>query len=203
MASQVDVFNRALVIIGEKRVSSPSEDTKAARELSAIWDTTREGLLRAYRWSFAMKRAQLAPLATPPAWGFSLQFPLPSDFLRLDQAGDFFVGLSTADYVGASEAAYAIERSTSGRVILTDMQNPLNIRYVSNVTVPTEFDPLFTEALAAKLGLDAGAALTDSSSKVEKAERAFERAIAAAIRVNAIERPPETQPDGAWVAARL
>lgn len=203
MASLTEIFNRALVLLGEKRISAPSDDTKAARELSAVWDTSRKGLLRSHAWGFAMKRAALAPLATTPAFGFTNQFPLPSDFLRLYRVADFFVGLPTWGLYVGGEEPYAIEDSTSGTVLMCDLGNPLNIVYISDVTVTTKFDALFVPALAAQLALDTASTLAGSDAASVRAERALARALAAARAANAIERPPQQLSDGAWLASRV
>lgn len=203
MAAQIDIFNRALVILGEERVSSPSQDVKAARELSAVWETTRRALLRGYRWGFAMKRAQLAALASAPLTQFDFQYLLPSDFLRLDFVGDFFVGLSLTDYRTSDESEYALGANASGTVLETNLAAPLSVRYVADLTVTTTYDALFTEALAAKLAVDTGWSLTKSGTAIKIARDAFMASIQAAISVGAIERPPVPTADDSWIMSRL
>lgn len=202
MASKIDIFNRALVILGEERVSSPSQDVKAARELSAVWETTRRALLRAYRWGFAMKRAQLAASSTAPSFQFDYQYPLPSDFVRLDAVGDEFVGASLTDYRTTDESAYAMANTASGSVIETSLPAPLNVRYVADITVETHFDPLFSMAFAAQLAVDVAITLTNSGNKQQSAAAARAAAISAAVTANAIERAPVPMPDDAWILAR-
>ena len=198
MASQVEIFNRAAVLLGERRVSGPSDDTKVAREMSAVWDTTRQGLLRSHNWSFAMARALLAPLSTPPTSGFTNRFQLPAGFMRLYRVADYFVGLPTQGLWVGGEDPYTIE----GRTILCDLANPLSIVYVEDITDPTKFDALFTTAIAAQLALDTAATLTASESAYDKAERALARSLASARATNAIERPPQRLSDGTWLSSR-
>jgi hypothetical protein len=203
MASQVEIFNRAIVLLGEERITSPTQDVKAARELSAVWDTTRKALLRSYRWGFAMKRASLAALATPPLAQFDRQFLLPADFLRLDFVGEFFVGASLTDYRTIDESEYGLAQVAEGTVIETDMQAPLPIRYIGDVTDPNRFDALFVEAFAGKLAVDVASTLTNSDSALGAARQAFGMAVSLAMRVGAIERPPVPLPDDAWILGRL
>jgi len=202
VASKIEIFNRALVILGEARVAAPTQDAKGAREQLAIWDTTRRSLLESYRWSFAMRRVGLAPLAASPAFGFTLQFLLPPDYLRLDFVEDFFVGIGSVDLRLGGEDPYSVEGSTGGMIILSDLANPLNIRYIADVTTTTHYNATFTEALAAKLALDAGWSITKNKTAVGKAQDAFNTAISTAWRVQAIERPPEQQPDTPWATVR-
>jgi len=203
MASQIEIFNRAIVLLGEERITAPTQDTKAARELNAIWDTSRKALLRSYRWGFAMKRASLAALAAAPLAQFDRQFLLPADFLRLDFVGEFFVGASLTDYRTIDESEYAMAQVAEGTVIETDMQAPLPIRYLADVADPNRYDALFTEAFAAKLAVDVANTLTNSTSAANGARTAFGLSISLATRVGAIERPPVPLPDDAWILGRL
>lgn len=201
--AKVDLFNRACILLGENPVASPTEDTKRARTLLAIYDSTRDALLRGYRWGFAMKRAALPALSTAPLHQFARQFQLPSDFLRLDFVGDYFVGLSMTDYRGTDESEYAIANAASGTVIESNQSAPLNIRYIARIDVEGYFDALFAEAFAAKLAVDTADAITESGKAKQNAELAFGRAIQSAIATNAIERPPVPLPDDSWVVSRL
>lgn len=201
--AQVDLFNRACILLGENPVSAPTEDTKRARTLLAVYDTTRDALLRGYRWGFAMKRAALPALSDAPLHQFDLQYQLPSDFLRLDFVGDYFVGLSMTDYRTTDESDYALANAASGTVIETNIPAPLNIRYVARIETTGFFDALFSEALAAKLAVDTADAITESGKSKQNAEMAFGRAIQSAIATNAIERPPVPIGDDAWMLSRL
>lgn len=203
MASQVEIMNRAAAILGEERISSPSEDVKVARELSATWAISRRALLRGYRWGFAMKRAALAALSTAPAHQFDYQYQLPADFLRLDFVGDWFAGLSMTDYRNTDESEWALANVATGTVIETSLPAPLNIRYVADIETTTFFDALFVEAFAGKLAVDVATTLTNSSGRLDAARAAFGMAIGEAIRTSAIERPPVALPDDSWIMSRL
>lgn len=202
MASQVEIMNMAIVLLGEQRIASPSEDIKPARELSAVWDMTRQGLLRGYRWGFAMKRAALAALSTTPLHQYAYQFLMPSDCLRLDFVGDYFAGASLTDYRTSDESLWSIAATDSGSVIETDLPAPLNIRYVSDITNAARFDALFSQALAAKLAGVVAASLTKSATIRDQAAQAFGMAISQAVGTNAIERPPMPMADDSWILTR-
>lgn len=202
MASQVEIMNMAIVLLGEQRISSPSEDIKPARELSAIWSMSRQALLRAYRWGFAMKRDSLAALSSTPLHQYAYQYLLPSDCLRVDFVGDYFAGASLTDYRTTDESLWAIAATDSGAVIETDLPAPLNIRYVSDVTVPTRFDALFAQALAAKLAVSVATSLSKSATIRDQVAQAFAAAISSAVAANAIERPPSPMADDSWMLTR-
>ena len=68
VTSFVDICNRAITFLGSERITSLDDDTKEGRACKAIHEQTRDNVLRAHPWSFAMKRAALAATTTAPAW---------------------------------------------------------------------------------------------------------------------------------------
>lgn len=199
MASAVDIANRALTKLGERRILAFTDDTKQARSMNSMFAIVRDAELRAARWRFSIKRASLPALVTPPAFGYVRQFQLPADCLKLLEAGDKYPGVDLSDYVQTDNSDFAVE----GNAVLTNLEAPLLIRYVSQVTDPTLFDACFVEALACRLAFEAAEELTDSTSKKESAGRAYEMAMNAAHKANAIERPPQKMADDTWMIARL
>ena len=204
MAAQIDVFNMALILMGEEPVSAPSQDTKAARTLLRAWDITRQSLLRSHRWGFAMKRdGGLAALATPPASQFAYQFNLPADFLRLDFVGEHFVGASLTDYRTTDESLYALAAGSARTTLETNIPAPLPVRYVADITNSTQWDACFTDAMAALLGLRTAKAVANSQTAAASCADALGKAITAAMAANAIERPPVGLADNEWMLSRL
>ena len=193
MASQVGIANRALTKLGSARITSLDEDSKAAATLNSMYDDVLDACLREHVWSFAKTRAQLAALADAPLFGFGYQYRLPADFIRLIQIGQFLVYPKTD-----TRGLFSIE---SGN-ILTDLQAPLYIRYLKRVTDPNAMDALFREAFACRLAIEACEAITQSSTKRQAAWAEHDRAIAQAIRVNAIERPSQPVGDDTWLESR-
>lgn len=199
MASEVQIANFALTLLGEKRIVALTDASKQARELKALFEMTRDALLGGYNWVFAMTRTQLSPLAEAPAFQFSQQFQLPTDCLRIVLLGETYVGVDLSDFRGFPVEEYALE----GRRILTDLGAPLSLRYVKQVTDTTQFDANFSKAFAARLAADAAEAITQSGTKRDRAEAAFQKEINLAIRANAIQLSPVKLPDDEWVASRL
>lgn len=193
MASQVGICNRALTKLGDKRITSLEEDSKAAAALNSMYDDVLDACLRAHVWSFAKTRAQLAALADAPLFGFGYQYRLPSDFLRLIQIGQFLVYPRTD-----TRGLFSIESGS----VLTDLQAPLNIRYTRRITDPNAMDALFREVFACRLAIESCETLTQSSTKRQAAWAEHDRAIADAIRVNAIERPSQPVGDDTWLESR-
>lgn len=199
MASQVDVVNRGLFKLGALPIMSMADGNKQARVMSGLWDTVLKAELRRAQWSFAMRRAALPALAAVPAWGFNFTYQLPSDCLRVVQVNDFYDPPSAQNYRNSDDSPYTIEGST----LLTDYGAPLKIRYVANITDPGAFDALFVEVLASKLAYEACESITQSNQKKDVAAQDYTAAKKDAVRVGALEKPPQGIYDDAWVTERL
>lgn len=199
MASQIDICNLALKKLGAQRITALTDNVKQARTLSDIYEIERQAELRKYRWSFAMKRALLPALVDKPAWGYGLAFQLPADYISLVQVGQFQTVPALDEYVGRDNAMWSIE---SGQ-ILTDLGAPLSIRYIRDVTDPSDFDALFAQSFAAHLAYVACEDITGSSTKRDAAAADYKQCIRDAVRINAIERPPSSVYDDSWIIGRL
>lgn len=197
-ASETVIGNAALFKLGEKPVLTFDDENDRARVLKARFDAVRDDELRAHRWTFATKRASLSALASTPAWGFELEYSIPSDCLQLMEVSGADVSFSLPDNVAAGQAMFALE---DGK-ILTDLSAPLPVRYVYRVTSTVKFDPCFDEALACRLAMELAEPLTQSGSKKQDAARQYGQALTRARRMNAIERPPQALGDDSWVLAR-
>jgi hypothetical protein len=145
MASVVDICNGALNQLGASTILSLTEDSKNARLCNARYTQVRDAVFRSHPWNCLQKRVQLAADSDAPAWGFTKQYTLPSDCLRV---------LTILDY----DADYKIE----GRKILTD-NSTMKILYVSRIEDPNEYDELLRETLSAALAADIAYAVTSSN----------------------------------------
>ena len=199
MASQAEIANAALTLLGSDRIISLDDDIKPAREIKAMFNISRDALLAGYDWSFAKTRSNLSALTSTPAHGFDYEFQIPSDCLRLVMVGEHYVGMDLTDYRGSPVEEFTIE----GRTILTNLAAPLPVIYIKRVTDTTQFQANFTKGFAAQLAMDVCEALTQSETKRARAERELSKEITLAIRANAIELPPRKLPDDEWLLSRL
>lgn len=201
MASRVGVINRALIKLGVQTIADPDEESEPARVSKQVFDDTVQAELRKNPWAFAIRRARLAASVTAPSFGFKTAFPLPTDFIRIVQVGDYFDFSAVRNApLDRSVVPYRIE----GRSIVTDLPAPLNIRYVADISAdPGQWDATFVDALAARLSVEMCETLTKNTSKLTLMERLYQRAIGEARRLNAIESPPEPLPDNSWVMTRF
>tara|TARA_R110002020_G_scaffold132738_1_gene296310 strand:+ start:3685 stop:4266 length:582 start_codon:yes stop_codon:yes gene_type:complete len=145
MASVVDICNGALNQLGASTILSLTEDSKNARLCNARFTQVRDSIFRSHPWNCLQKRVQLAADTATPAWGFTKQYTLPADCLRL---------LTILDY----DSDYKVE----GRKILTD-NSSLKILYIGRIEDPNEYDELLRETLSAALAADIAYAITSSN----------------------------------------
>ena len=145
MASVVDICNGALNQLGASTILTLTEDSKNARLCNARYTQVRDSVFRSHPWNCLQKRQQLAADTDTPAWGFTQQYTIPADCLRI---------LTILDY----DSDYKIE----GRKILTD-NSTMKILYISRVEDPNEYDELLRETLSAALAADIAYAVTSSN----------------------------------------
>lgn len=202
MASQVDIANLALSILGKPSIASFLDNSNAARVINIEYDLIRRALLTGRAtWRFSVKRASLPVLTTAPVSGpYTQQYAMPTDCLRVLMAGDTFPGLDLSDYLlGPTDAGYEVE----GRNILCDYGAPLSLQYIYDVTDTTQFDAWFCVYLAAELAWTCCERLTGSDAKQEAANKRRQDALTQAASSNALVNTPKKNADDTWVAARM
>lgn len=190
MAAQVDIWNRALQKLGAARVQSTSDQSVNSRACATCYDVLRQAELRKHPWNFAVQRFQQAASGTPPAFGYTSAFPLPTGCLLVlppDPGQNF------------SDRDWIIE----GQQLLTNQIGPLNLRCVIDVTDTTKMDALFIEALASRMAFEMCEALTQSNDKQANAKAGYKDAINDAKKQNAIEKVPQIAPVDEWTSARF
>ena len=202
MASQTDISNICLTLLGKPTIVSPGPATNASTVIGAVYDLVRKGLLEGPGiWRFSVKRASLPALATVPVSGpFTTMFAMPTDCLRTLQVGDMYAGLDLSDYrQGPTDADYSIE----GRNILCDYGAPISLSYVADVTDTTQFNANFVLYFGAKLAAVCCERLTGSSDKKKDAERAMMSARSDGLASGALVNPPGYPGDDSWILARM
>lgn len=145
MASQVQIYNQALVIIGALPVDSVDDTDANVTRLNVFWETVRDRLVGCHNWSWAVKQATLVKSATIPTFGYDYGYALPADFLRavkLSANADGFdweikEALLQIDLDSDDGDDYAVE-----------------LEYVAQVTDTTKFPADFTTALSYALAAE-------------------------------------------------
>lgn len=81
--SRLKIYNGALLLLGELRLNSLSEDREPRHLLDLVWnDDGVNACLEQAQWYFAMRTAEITYETTiTPAFGFSRAFTKPSDWI--------------------------------------------------------------------------------------------------------------------------
>lgn len=206
MASEVDISNRALSKLGAERITSLADPSKGARAMLARYDLLRDAELEANPWRFAVTRTTLPALSTAPTYGYAYQYQRPSDDLRPLTIGNAAINARAVGVMYSVQRTYdpnAALYEIIGQTIQTDFGAPLEYEYIRRVTVTGEFPPLFVEALACRLAMDAAEELTQHEAKKQSAERQYSQAIQEARRVNSLYRPPRRNAPGNFMLSRI
>lgn len=171
-----DVANMSLGILVEAPIDSLDDNTKAGRLLNLHYETTRQSELMKNPWSFAIFRVELdADDTAPTSDEFRYGYGVPDDALRVLPLTD----------TGES-SGLRIPFKQEGGLILTNYSGPRLVRYIGNLTDPADWDPLFVEALAARLAMKIAMPLTNKPSVLQGAQVVYNEAISEARRVNSI-----------------
>ena len=183
--TNIDICNKALQEIGCARITSLS-GSRNADECGFLYDKARQALLREHVWGFSIAY-QTLELSGTVVYQNQLnrnKFSLPTDFVRLaDQNPRQPNQLSQAVTGGIKSTDYSIE----GGYLVTGQPSVI-LRYASNVMDVTLMDPLFCDALAAKMCVDGLAEmLTQNVQKRQLAEQRYTSRIALAKIIQIIE----------------
>lgn len=185
--SIVQIANRALSKLGAARIESMTQTGSAnARAMNAAFDLTRDAELRRYQWSFAIKRASVAADGTGTTWGDYSRYSVPGDFISL---------------IRDDESGLRTDWKIEGGYIVTLDAAPLTFKYIARIEDPNLFDPLFIEAFACKLALEACHEITQSTGKKGDLKQDYAFAISEAKRVGAIEKGAIDFPEDDFITA--
>jgi len=187
MASDVQICNLALSKIGEASIISLTEDSEPGRQCNLLFAPIRDSVLRAFPWNFATRRVALAQTTNTPVFGFSFEYSLPADYLKV---------------IEMDPSADSIKFQVEYGFLLTDEQS-VSIRYISQITDPNKFDSMFVEVLSARLAAELCVPLTDNVSLAEQLFVVYNKKLDESRTVNSQEGTPEDLIVDDFIQARL
>lgn len=142
--TQTAIANMALAELGAQRIVSFTDGSKNQGLVVSVYDFAKEHALCAHPWNFAIKRkASQAALSTPPEWGWDFAFAVPSDCLRILILGK--------DGVETDEPWQHESAQDGSQIIVTNLEAPVDIKYIYNVTNTQTFSPMFVIAFVKTL----------------------------------------------------
>ncbi len=191
MASDVEICNQALDMVGAQTIAALDEASAGGRACQRLYPQARDALTALHPWRFAAMREALALLDEPPPADWSLVYALPSGCLTpryLEAPSGLQHGPSTRFEVRADK-------------LLTDLAQAVLI-YTRRVEEAGLFDPLFVESLVALLAVRLGAALRVDGELVLEAQRSYQLALGQARARDANLASNRDQWEAEWIEAR-
>lgn len=173
--SQVGICNIGLLALGVDLITDINAPQRRAIICLNSWHRIRREVLEAVPWRFARKQAQLAASTTPPPFGYQTAYDLPGDFITMFTDDE-------------SQDAYRWE--IFGNQVFTNMGTPANFVYISDISDPKLFPPLFCRVLGLEIAVQNAIALTQDTKKRDEAKQALSEAWALAATRSAQQALP-------------
>jgi hypothetical protein len=180
MSTAVSICSQALLMLGKEPIADFNEGSDRAKYCSNLYPMVRDQLLRKHFWNCAIKRVLLSPSTTPPAFGFSAQFPLPSDFLRVYEVG--MPGRVVMDF------------QIENRMILANA-TALPLRYVWRNENEATWDASLVHVATVHMAAVLAYPITQSTSLRDSMMSDAARALREAKSIDGQENPSETMGD--------
>jgi hypothetical protein len=195
--TRLSIYNGALRHLGERKLSSLTENREPRRLLDDVWDGGGiEACLEAGQWSWASRTQELTYSAgVVPAFGYLRAFTKPSDMVRL-------LGIATDERVQIPFTNY----ENTGPYFFAD-PDVIYVRYVSDDAAYGNDYSLwpesFTDYVEMHFAVEIAPRLTASESKVEMLERKRRKALSDAASNDSMMGPSQRPPLGNWARSRL
>jgi hypothetical protein len=185
MPSPVDIANLALSRLGQTRIVSFDQDDSRARVMKDVYPIAKDTLLRLHPWNFAQKRVALSRLTEAPAFGWSYQYQLPNDFLRLTRTQ-----LLSTDF------------RVEGDKILANTSE-MKIIYTHRLEDSEKFDMLFVDTLAYMIAADTAMEITASRELLQQMKVLYENSLTKAQFLDSRESADLQHEPSHFLEARL
>lgn len=186
MATYVSICSNALIMLGAAPIASFTEATKSAQVASNLFPDLARDFLRGHPWNVAIKRVQLAPQATAPAFDWSASFLLPSDCLRVWEV---------------KSGRYDVEHKVEGHTVLADVTG-IDLVYISNLPVD-QWDAVMVTAMTYRMAGAMAYAITKSATLADGWMAAAERKVREAKALDGQEGTPDDFGDNPLMNSRL
>lgn len=195
-ATQLQLYNAALRILGEEKLASLSEDREPKRVLDGIWDDGLiDHVLEQGYWNFATRTVQIDyDPSIAPTFGYRKAFEHPTDYVRL-------AGISADEYFSIPLTQYREE----GGFFFCD-HDRIYISYISNdndygndLSLWPETFKRYVEHYLALMSCER---LTQGKSKFADLYKLTEKALIDARSKDAMNDATKFPPPGSWSTAR-
>lgn len=189
--SPVTISNRALFKIGEARITSLTDGSKAAKILNEIYAEIRDEVLEAHPWNFALKRLNLSEISTEPVWKFTHAFEIPQEVLRVVETDI------------PHPCPWKVETNEAGSDILVCNESSVKVLAICRVEDESRFSKAFCEAFACRLAEELAFSMTGTAATAEKMNQLYKSRLDSARSSDAQEGRPDRISASSWKTSRL
>ena len=195
MTTKLALYNSALLIAAERKLSSLTEEREPRRMLDQVWDDGAvKFCLEQGQWAFATRAVKLDyDAASTITFGLQRQFTIPSDHVRT-------VAFSSDEYF-TTRAQYTVERNSWFSEL-----DIIYVRYVSNDTSYgndlTLWPETFSEYVAAHLCSRIIHRLTADTKERDRVYKLSNMRHEDAKAKDAIGKDVVFMPKGSWVMSK-
>lgn len=200
MATKLQLYNGALHLIGERKLSTLSDNVEGRRVLDDVYDELRLLALEAGFWKFALRTSKLSYTDSVAVdFGYEHAFEKPTDMLRVhklcedemlqvplidfSEEGSFWFAHSTELYISyvSTHASYGLDISKWPPAFVNYFQHLLAERVVHRISPAVDVGKLGNNNL----------------------ERKLKSALSDALAKDAMQGPPMFAPTGTWTSSRI
>lgn len=197
MTDRTEVFNTALMALGQPAMSGPNDTSSWVRKISGQYEHCARLILSAYPWNFATKRIglEIADSYAGELGARAYAYRKPADFLRINRVND------TGDAEDDRDLSHLYDDEDGH--IKADI-SPCWLFYISNEYLTREgaWPDTFMRAVALEIAwLCAPTATRKEDSKL-RIERDKKRAFQVAKSWDASQKPRRRNPMGNWAGSR-
>lgn len=183
--ADVDICNLALDDLKQSPIHSIDTPVSATEQICARhYHPVRQECLMAHPWKFAIKRIILTPdPSTTPVFGYAYAYNQPNDYIRKVTIGNDYLGDLSRDFE-FENGQFLLPSGTASNSI------SLELRYIYDHRIVTNFSPLFITYFYLKLALRMSNKFAISAALKTTIQSDFDKAEVEARAVNGQERPP-------------
>jgi hypothetical protein len=194
--TQLALYNEALRLCGERKLTSTSENREPRRVLDSVWDAEfRNYVLEQGLWNFATRTVQIdySP-SVDPEFGYTYAFDKPTDWIRT-------VAISEDEYFTDPLLRYNDDTA----YWFADAES-IYVRYISNNSSYgldyAKWPASFTRYVATHLAAEASPRLTHNENTTARLEKKAAHRLTDAQAKDALNQPTVFPPRGSWLRAR-
>ena len=190
VSNETSIANLCLTRLGADRITNiDTEESENANKIRAVFDFLRDEVLRSHPWNFAVARVNFNKLVTTPLYGFSAQFQIPNNVLRILPRGT------------GSDSNLASDYKIEGDKILTN-DSTFQCKCILRIEDTTKWDAAFVEVFATRLQAELAYAIINNRGIASDLFALYLSKLRAAKAYDAMEDTPDQLTADQWIDSR-